>query len=221
MYKKPFPEVHAVDFDGLLCEDKYPQIGKSNMEAIEFFLLLQDKGDKLILNTCRCEEHLIAAVEWCRKHGLVFDAVNTNLPERIEQYGGDCRKISADYYWDDKNMNVDNIWFEKDLKNMVPITLFNNTKPTTCETVTRESILDNARQIITIDRETQYGKPEDNFSNIAHYWTNYLNKDITAHDVAIMMALLKIARIQGNSFKADSFIDCIGYLACGAEIASK
>lgn len=29
---------------------------------------------------------------------------NENLPERIAQYGGDCRKISADYYFDDKNM---------------------------------------------------------------------------------------------------------------------
>ena len=38
--------------------------------------------------------------------GLYFDAVNANLPERIAYFGGDCRKISADEYWDDRAVVV-------------------------------------------------------------------------------------------------------------------
>ena len=49
---------------------------------------------------------LEVALEWCRARGLEFDAANENLPDLIEQYGGDCRKISADEYWDDKAVNV-------------------------------------------------------------------------------------------------------------------
>ncbi len=42
------------------------------------------------------------AVEWCRQQGLTFDAVNDNLPETIDLYGTNSRKISCDYYIDDK-----------------------------------------------------------------------------------------------------------------------
>ena len=43
------------------------------------------------------------AIDWCADYGLGFDAHNENLPELIEKYGNDCRKIGADYYCDDKN----------------------------------------------------------------------------------------------------------------------
>ena len=55
----------------------------------------------MILYTCREGDLLREAVDWCKAHGLEFDAVNENLPERIALYGGDCRKISADAYLDD------------------------------------------------------------------------------------------------------------------------
>ena len=42
-------------------------------------------------------------MEWCRKWELEFDAVNENLPEIIERYGSDGRKIYADVYNDDKS----------------------------------------------------------------------------------------------------------------------
>ena len=42
------------------------------------------------------------AVEWCRQQGLTFDAVNDNLPEIINLYGSNSRKVSCDYYIDDK-----------------------------------------------------------------------------------------------------------------------
>lgn len=92
----------------------------------------------------------------------------------------------------------------------------------------RENCLDTAKRIVCNDREDQYGSPEDNFLKIAHLWTEYLRDSklipnessiyIKPRDVAIMMTLMKIARIEGNNFKGDSYIDACGYLACGYEI---
>ena len=98
--------VIAVDFDGTLCKNVYPEIGKPNEPLILNLINQKRLGNKLILWTCRTGEFLDAAVEWCREHGLIFDAVNDNLPEQIEMYGGNSRKICADYYIDDKNVQV-------------------------------------------------------------------------------------------------------------------
>lgn len=86
---------------------------------------------------------------------------------------------------------------------------------------TRAEILDAAKKIVTGDREKQYGKPEDNFAVIAEFWTTYIGHPISSEDVAIMMALLKIARIRSGNYKADSFIDGVGYLSLAAEIAGR
>lgn len=55
----------------------------------------------MILWTCRVEEHLKEAVDWCSKFGLEFDAVNDNLPENVEKYGNNPRKVYATCYIDD------------------------------------------------------------------------------------------------------------------------
>jgi len=99
-------KVIAVDFDGTLCENKWPEIGQANERVINSLLLRQAEGDKLILWTCRTAHLLDAALMWSLKHGLRFDAVNANLPERIAEYGNDCRKVFADEYWDDKSVIV-------------------------------------------------------------------------------------------------------------------
>lgn len=95
-------KVYAVDFDGTLCEDKYPDIGAPNNALIISLILLRRQGHKLILWTCRGGEYLKKAVDWCKRQGLEFDAVNENLPERIQLYGNDCRKIGYDILIDDK-----------------------------------------------------------------------------------------------------------------------
>jgi len=82
----------------------------------------------------------------------------------------------------------------------------------------RDEILKTAAELICSDRESDYGSPEDNFKTIAGYWAHYKGVDFSAHDVAVMMALLKIARIQTGRFKADSYIDACGYLAIAGEI---
>lgn len=86
---------------------------------------------------------------------------------------------------------------------------------------TRAEILDAAKKIVTGDREKQYGRPEDNFAVIAEFWTTYIGHPISSEDVAIMMALLKIARIRSGNYKADSFIDGVGYLSLGGEISAR
>lgn len=80
----------AVDFDGTLCENKWPEIGMPNEELIEYLKKRQANGEKLILWTSRNEEQTKDAVEWCKEHELVFDAVNDNLPEIVEAFGGNC-----------------------------------------------------------------------------------------------------------------------------------
>lgn len=86
----------------------------------------------------------------------------------------------------------------------------------------REEILDKAKICVTGKREQDYGTPEDNFTQIANLWTAYLGKRVIFEplDVAMMMSLMKIARIQSGTATEDSFVDACGYLACGGEIAN-
>jgi hypothetical protein len=85
--------------------------------------------------------------------------------------------------------------------------------------MTRADILEAAYKCVCGQRDMEYGTPEDTFGRIAEYWTVYLGAEVTPVDVAIMMALLKVARIQGNTATMDSFIDLAGYAACGGELA--
>lgn len=93
----------AVDFDGTLCENKWPEIGIPYEELIEYLKKRQANGEKLILWTNRVGNQLDEAVKWSAEKGLVFDAVNENLPEIVEAFGVDSRKIFANEYIDDRN----------------------------------------------------------------------------------------------------------------------
>lgn len=95
-------KIYAFDFDGTLCKEAYPSIGKPNKSMIRYAKRVKKNGNRIILWTCRCNEKLDEAVSWCQKHGIIFDAVNSNLPETLQKYGTDSRKITADYYIDDK-----------------------------------------------------------------------------------------------------------------------
>lgn len=93
--------IYAVDFDGTLCENAWPEIGAPNYILIRSLIEMQKKGHKVILWTCRTGDHLDAAVEWCRDQGLEFDAINENVPEIIAAFEGESRKIFANVYIDD------------------------------------------------------------------------------------------------------------------------
>ena len=85
----------------------------------------------------------------------------------------------------------------------------------------RKEILTRAEECVNGSREQDYGSPEDNFNTIANLWNAYLGNKVfqlEAIDVAMMMALLKIARIRSGNGTADSFVDLAGYAACGGEL---
>ena len=84
----------------------------------------------------------------------------------------------------------------------------------------RQAILDEARDAITGEREDAYGGPESSFKLIARFWSAYLGCHVAPHDVAAMLALLKLARIKhSGGMHKDSWVDLAGYAACGAECA--
>lgn len=96
-------KIIAVDFDGTLCVNRYPEIGDPMYGTIAYLLKEKERGAKLILWTCRTGDLLQKAVSWCKERGLIFDAVNENLPEIIDSFGSDTRKIFANEYIDDRN----------------------------------------------------------------------------------------------------------------------
>ena len=104
--EKSEPWTIVEDFDGTLCKGAWPEIGEPNWEEIAYILKRQKEGAKIILATCREDERLDAAVAWCAEKGIMFDAVNENLPEHCTQFGGNSRKIYGDEYRDDKAVRV-------------------------------------------------------------------------------------------------------------------
>lgn len=85
----------------------------------------------------------------------------------------------------------------------------------------REQTLDAAKKCVMGDREQDYGTPESNFATIASFWSDYLDMDISAQQVADMMILMKISRIKNGGGTGDSYVDIAGYAACGNEILNK
>ena len=96
------PRIIAVDFDGCLVENKYPDIGPANLSVVDAVRREQARGSKIILWTCRADAFLCMAIDWCEDQEIRLDAVNENLPEVIEMMGSDSRKVYASEYWDDR-----------------------------------------------------------------------------------------------------------------------
>lgn len=85
----------------------------------------------------------------------------------------------------------------------------------------RLDILQKAAEIVSGDRDEKYGAPEYSFNRIAKYWTIYKGVSFTKTDVAAMMALLKIARMNFDKSNNDDWIDLAGYAACGGELSEE
>lgn len=101
--EKLFPPILAVDFDGTLVENAFPAIGQFKPEVLSAVLMYKDLGWKIILWSCRTGSMLEDAVKACESAGLIFDAVNDNLPEVQQYFGESTRKVFANLYWDDRN----------------------------------------------------------------------------------------------------------------------
>lgn len=96
------PKIIAVDFDGTLFENAWPDVGAPIEKNINKLKAEQADGAKVILWTNRVGGALDKAVNFCKEHGIHLDAVNENLPEIVQGFGTDCRKIFANEYWDDR-----------------------------------------------------------------------------------------------------------------------
>ena len=83
-------------------------------------------------------------------------------------------------------------------------------------------------------RAKQHGDKKQNHQNIADLWNAYFSRNsaapdgatewrspiiFSAHDVAIMMCLLKIARLKSGTHNPDNYVDLAGYAGIAAEIA--
>lgn len=103
------PKVLAVDFDGTLCEEDFPRIGKPKWDVIKKVISRKKAGWRIILDTMREGNSLKAAVDACKEWGITFDAINDNILEWQKEYNNNPRKIGATEYWDDRAININAI----------------------------------------------------------------------------------------------------------------
>lgn len=88
-----------------------------------------------------------------------------------------------------------------------------------------QDIAAKASDLVGGDRDRQHGAKHDNFNRIAGMWNAWLaiRKEpaapLTAHDVGILMALMKLARTQSGAVNLDDYVDACGYSACAGEVA--
>ena len=95
----------AVDFDGTIVEHRYPEIGKELPFATQTLKMLIEDRHKIILWSVREGKLLEDAVEWCRKRGVEFYAVNKDFPEEdLSKNQSFSRKLKADVWIDDRNI---------------------------------------------------------------------------------------------------------------------
>ena len=79
----------------------------------------------------------------------------------------------------------------------------------------RRAVLLEAEEAVCSDRNKDYGDPEDNFDDIASLWSAYMRSPFTRADVAVMMMLVKVARMKTSPALKDHWVDIAGYAACG------
>lgn len=107
----------AVDFDGTLVENKYPQIGEPLRFGFNTLIKMQRNGWKIILLTMREGQLLEEAIKFSAKQGLIFDAVNENPFWKSKQVIKETKdgqqiitetssKIYADIYIDDHGLGI-------------------------------------------------------------------------------------------------------------------
>jgi hypothetical protein len=93
----------AVDFDHTCNISDYPAIGDEVPGAIASLKYLHSLGHRIQIWTCRHGESLAVAKKWLDEQGVPYERINENCPLLIEKYS-ETRKMSADFYIDDKNI---------------------------------------------------------------------------------------------------------------------
>ena len=82
-------------------------------------------------------------------------------------------------------------------------------------------LLKKASELVNGDRQVDYGDKLINHVNIANLWSAYTNFNISPHDVAVMMCLLKIARLKQGARTEDTYLDASAYMAIAREIGER
>lgn len=85
----------------------------------------------------------------------------------------------------------------------------------------RDHILNTAKRLISGDREQTYGSALDDFTRTGKMWAAILGLEtVTAEQVALCMAAVKVGRLCNTPNHQDSWVDACGYLALGGDIAA-
>ena len=84
-----------------------------------------------------------------------------------------------------------------------------------------KEFLSTSISLVEGDRQKDYGDKLHNHTNIAKLWSAYLDTEVSAHDVAILMALLKVARTKLGKVSSDTYVDMASYSAIAGEIKFK
>ncbi len=170
------------------------------LTALEYFKIKNYISENCIISCCHCPFS-----QYNNGHDKTCTALEKGNPEIVIDIALKCLNENPDILKDEK-------------------TIVSN------KLITRKSILENAEKCVCGSREEDYGSPEDNFKTIASLWEVYLktkctggNSDVSINpeDIAVLMILVKIARISSGHAKSDNWIDIAGYAACGGEIEGK
>lgn len=177
------------------------------------------------------EEHIMAEVSPVMHAAIKSASEDSAVDEMIGRLDAEKHSAQVRNMVEDRKVTLGTSWSTSDFTSTTEVRKVEVNRPAgVSKTITRAEILDAAKAIVTGEREQQYGKPEDNFRMIGNLWEIYLKArcldscgglDILPEDVAMMMSLLKIARIASGNYKADSFIDLAGYAACAGECAKR
>lgn len=113
----------AVDFDGVLVEDQFPEIGSPKNEMIELVKQIIAAGHEAVLWTSRTDARLAEAVRWCMAHGLKFSAINDQAPSNKAKYQhlypNGTRKVYANLYIDDHNIGYDEDMVKREIRKLL------------------------------------------------------------------------------------------------------
>lgn len=101
--------VVAVDFDGTIVNDKFPEIGNIKTKTVELMKKLKEKGHLVIVWTCRSGHNLDDAVDFLNKNNILYDYINENPQDPYAIAGWQGRKVFCDIYLDDRAVNIKDI----------------------------------------------------------------------------------------------------------------
>lgn len=108
----------AIDFDGTIVTNDYPEVGTLKPNVVETIQKLYAEGYTILINTCRTGVYEKDAIQCLKKNKIPYHAINENLPEVVMQYPAEARKLSADLYIDDRNLGgIPDDWH--DIYNMI------------------------------------------------------------------------------------------------------